>query len=81
MSDQADSAGSRKLALEDIADLRAYERERPEFLARMIELKRRRRVPVGPFVTLLVECRDTVRFQIREMARVEKLRLGGQGHH
>ena len=39
----------------------------------MIALKRRRRVAVGPLVTLLFENRDTIRFQIQEMARVERL--------
>jgi hypothetical protein len=62
-----------KLTLDDIADLRAYEREREEFRARIIDLKRRRRVGVGPFVTFVFENRDTIRFQIQEMARVEKL--------
>jgi hypothetical protein len=62
-----------KLALSDIADLRAYEREREEFRAAVIDLKRRRRVGVGPFVTFLFENRDTIRFQIQEMARAEKL--------
>lgn len=62
-----------KLVLEDIADLRAYEREREEFRARVIALKKRRRVPVGPVVTFVFENRDTIRFQIQEMARVEKL--------
>lgn len=64
---------SRKLTLPDIADLREYERERPEFRARVIDLKKRRRVGLGPFVTVLFENRDTIRFQIQEMARVEKL--------
>lgn len=63
----------RKLQLDDIADLRAYERERPDFRAHVIALKKRRRVHVGPFVTLVFENRDTIRFQIQEMARVEKL--------
>ena len=36
----------RKLVLDDIADLRAYERERDEFRARIIALKKRRRVGV-----------------------------------
>lgn len=63
----------RHLTLDDIADLRAYERERAEFRARVIELKARRRVQVGELVTLLFENRDTIRFQIQEMARVEKL--------
>lgn len=62
-----------KLTLADIADLRAYEREREEFRAHVIALKKRRRVHVGPFITLVFENRDTIRFQIQEMARVEKL--------
>jgi hypothetical protein len=62
-----------KLTLDDIADLRAYEREREQFRSHIIDLKKRRRVNVGPFVTLLFENRDTVRFQIQEMARVERL--------
>ncbi|MDQ6697769.1 MAG: DUF3501 family protein [Actinomycetota bacterium] len=62
-----------KLAIDDIADLRAYERERTEFRRDVIELKRRRRVHVGPVVTLLFENRDTIRFQIQEMARAEKI--------
>ena len=63
----------RKLVLADIADVRAYERERDEFRAHVIELKRRRRVHLGTIVTFLFENRDTIRFQIQEMARVEKL--------
>jgi hypothetical protein len=62
-----------KLTLTDIADLRAYERERVDFRARVIALKKRRRVHVGPVITLVFENRDTIRFQIQEMARVEKL--------
>ena len=62
-----------KLSLGDIADLRAYEREREEFRRRVIELKRARRVQVGPIVSLVFENRDTVRFQIQEMARAERM--------
>src|SRR5215213_7045028 len=61
------------LTLDDIADARAYERERDAFRAHIIDLKKRRRVGVGPFVTLLFENRDTIRFQIQEMARAEKI--------
>ena len=64
---------NRKLTLTDIADVRAYERERDEFRPHVIELKRRRRVHLGTIVTFLFENRDTIRFQIQEMARVEKL--------
>ena len=62
-----------KLTIDDIADLREYEREREEFRAHVIALKKKRRVGVGPFVTLLFENRDTIRFQIQEMARAERI--------
>jgi hypothetical protein len=62
-----------KLVLNDIIDLRAYERERPELQRRVLALKRRRRVALGPIVTLLFENRETIRFQIQEMARAEKM--------
>ena len=62
-----------KLALADIADLRAYERERDDFRTRVIALKRRRRVHVGPVVTMVFENADTIRFQIQEMARAERM--------
>lgn len=62
-----------KLTLDDISDLRAYERVRDDFRRDVIALKRRRRVPLGDFVTLLFENEQTIRFQIQEMARAEKL--------
>lgn len=62
-----------KLTIDDIVDQRAYERERDEFRRHVIALKKRRRVAVGPIVTLLFENRDTIRFQVQEMARAEKL--------
>lgn len=64
---------TRQLALEDIADLRAYERQRDEVRRQVMDLKRRRRVSVGPIVTLVFENRETVRFQVQEMARAERL--------
>ena len=65
--------GHRKLRLEDIADLRAYERERATFRASMIEVKRLRRVAIGNLLTIMFENRDTMRLQIQEMIRAEKL--------
>jgi hypothetical protein len=64
---------SRKLTLEDIADQRAYERERPEFRTRILEIRRRRRVSLGTVITVAFESRDTIRYQIQEMARAERL--------
>ncbi len=59
--------------MDDIVDLRAYERERQDFRAHVMALKRRRRVHLGQFVTLVFENRETVRFQIQEMARAERI--------
>ena len=67
------SSTNGKLTMDDIADLRAYERERQEFRAHVIALKKRRRIHVGRVLTLVFENRETIRFQIQEMARVEKL--------
>ncbi len=64
---------TRPLVIDDIEDLRSYERGRDQYRRRIIELKRRRRVAVGPIVTLLFESRETVRFQIQEMARAERM--------
>ena len=61
------------LTLADVLDLRAYERVREEYRTRVIARKRLRRVALGPIMTLVFESVDTVRFQIQEMARVEKI--------
>ena len=66
-----------KLTLADIADLRAYERERTDFRNAVIALKKKRRIHLGPVVTVLFECRDTIRFQFQEMARAEKIMSAG----
>jgi hypothetical protein len=64
---------TRPLQLDDIADLRAYERVRDDYRRRIIELKRRRRVLLGPVISLVFENVETVRFQIQEMARAERI--------
>jgi hypothetical protein len=66
-------APRRGLTVVDILDQRAYERVRDDYRRRVIELKRRRRVALGPIMTLVFESFDTVRFQVQEMARVERI--------
>ena len=63
----------KKLTIDDIVDLRAYERERAGFRGRIIELKKARRVALGELMTVVLENTDTMRFQIQEMARAEKM--------
>ena len=67
------SASTRALTLDDIEDLRAYERARAEYRTRIIELKRRRRVGIGPVVSVVFENRETMRSQVQEMARAEHM--------
>ncbi|MBP7929380.1 MAG: DUF3501 family protein [Acidimicrobiia bacterium] len=64
---------TRHLSLDDISDHRQYERERADFRAHVIALKADRRIDVGPYVSLVFENRDTIRFQIQEMARAERI--------
>lgn len=66
------TTSSRKLTLDDIADLRAYERERDAFRAHVIAKRKLRRVTLGPVITVSFENRETMRYQIQEMVRVEK---------
>jgi Protein of unknown function (DUF3501) len=67
------SGATAPLTLADVLDLRAYERVRQDYRARVIARKRNRRVALGPIMTFVFECLDTVRFQVQEMARVEKI--------
>ncbi len=72
---------TRPLTLDDIADQRAYERERDEFRAQVIATKKLRRISVGPVITLTFESRLTMRFQVQEMARAEKMLSDEQIQH
>src|SRR6266567_1563348 len=63
----------RKLTVDDILDGRAYERERDEIRASIIAMKRRRRVALGELVTVVFENTETMRWQVMEMARAERM--------
>lgn len=53
--------------------LEAYARARPEFRARVMAHKRNRTVHLGDHVTLIFEDELTVRYQIQEMLRAERV--------
>jgi Protein of unknown function (DUF3501) len=57
----------------EVKDLVAYEKVREETRARVIEVKKARRIALGDTLTLLFENRETVLFQIQEMARAERI--------
>ena len=62
-----------RLELSDVLNFFEYEKVRAERRSRVIELKRVRRVAVGPYLSFVFENRDTVLFQIQEMCRVERI--------
>ena len=56
----------------DLLDLPAYEAIRKEKRAALIEIKKKRRVHIGPHATAYFENYDTMWSQIQEMLRIEK---------
>ena len=71
----------RPLALDEIVDVDAYEALRDAYRARVLEAKRARRIAVGDHVTLVFENRETVRFQVQEMMRIERIRQPEKVQH
>ena len=71
----------RKLTTSDIKDHREYEKEREEFRRRIIDSKRRRRIQLGDLLTITFENTDTMRFQVQEMARAERMLTEAQIEH
>jgi hypothetical protein len=63
----------KKVGLDDILGSSAYAKMREDFLRRIIELKRKRRISIGDRISLVFENRDTVIFQIQEMLRAERI--------
>ena len=61
----------KQLIQTDLLSIADYERQRELFRSQIIALKQRRRISVGPLVTLIFENRETLRFQTQEMIRVE----------
>ncbi len=62
----------RSLTRADIMPLADYVKERAERRKRMAEMKRSRRVEVGPFATFYFENHATMRHQVHEMLYIEK---------
>jgi Protein of unknown function (DUF3501) len=63
----------RPVRREELLDLAAYERSRAEIRAAILEAKRVRRVHVAGVLAFLFENAATIRYQIQEMIRAERL--------
>ena len=62
----------RKIERADIIDIAAYGKNRREHRRRVTELKRNRRIEVGPFATFYFENYDTMWHQVHEMLHIER---------
>ena len=62
-----------KLSRESLMTLEAYAKARKEFRARVIAHKKSRTVHLGEHVTLIFEDELTMRYQVQEMLRIEKI--------
>ena len=58
---------------ESLLTLEAYARDRKKFRARVLEHKKPRTVHLGEHLTLLFEDELTIRYQVQEMLRIEKI--------
>ena len=58
---------------DSLMTLEAYSRERPAFRAKVIEHKKLRTVALGEHLSLLFEDETTIRYQVQEMLRIERI--------
>ncbi len=61
------------ISRDSLMTLETYAKQRPEFRRQVIEHKKHRTVHLGNHVTLLFEDEMTLRYQVQEMLRIEKI--------
>jgi hypothetical protein len=62
-----------KLSRSDLWSLEAYSERRPTFRAEVIEHKKPRRIALNPNAAMYFEDRITIKYQVQEMLRVERI--------
>jgi len=62
-----------RITPESLLTLEAYAKARPEFRARVMDHKKNRIVHIGGNVTLIFEDELTIRYQVQEMLRAERI--------
>ena len=63
----------KKVSIDDLLSNESYESQRPVIRKAMIDHKNTRRVQLGPNITLHFEDYMTMRYQVQELMRTEKL--------
>ena len=62
----------REVTKTDLMSLEEYSKKRTDFRKKILEIKRNRRVSVGPYATFYFESFETMLAQIQEMLYIEK---------
>ena len=62
-----------KFKRSDLLSLEEYNSNREQLRGQVLTLKKDRRVQIGSNVTLLFENTDTIKYQVQEMLRIEKI--------
>ena len=63
---------TREVTKTDIIPLEKYSKNRKQIRKEIIDFKKNRRVPLGPYATFYFECYETMLAQIQEMLYIEK---------
>jgi len=63
----------KRVTRQEILDYVTYEEQRDQFRKQIMKVKELRRINVGGVLSFLFENTDTVRYQIQEMIRVERI--------
>ena len=66
------SKQAREVTKADLITLEQYSKDRTQLRKEIIEFKKTRRVPLGPYATFYFECYETMLAQIQEMLYIEK---------
>ena len=57
---------------DDVININKYISERPKIKKEISQIKKFRRIPVGPYATFYFECYDTMIYQVQEMLYIER---------
>jgi hypothetical protein len=63
----------RKVTRAEIVDYQTYNDQREQIRSRIMEIKRPRRILVGDCLNFLFENTETIRYQVQEMMRAERI--------
>jgi len=62
-----------KLTAHDLLSLENYDKERDSIKSNLIKHKKNRAVSIGEHIVLLFEDFETIKYQVQEMLRIEKI--------